>query len=83
MNCDGIIVVAKTQTCGACPSQWDAVTSIGESLYIRYRHGFLSVQRGGAGSEDYLFDEKVGDDFDGVMDWETVKEHTGLADACG
>ncbi|WP_171110616.1 MULTISPECIES: hypothetical protein [unclassified Streptomyces] len=31
------------QTCHACPSQWDAWTTEGQYLYLRYRHGIGSV----------------------------------------
>jgi hypothetical protein len=31
------------QTCGACPSQWSALSEHGDILYIRYRHGCLSL----------------------------------------
>lgn len=29
------------QTCAGCPSQWEAVTSTGLNVYIRYRYGHL------------------------------------------
>ena len=32
------------QTCGACPSQWDAYTEDNEYVYIRFRHGTLSIE---------------------------------------
>nr|WP_241195874.1 hypothetical protein [Streptomyces sp. SID10362] len=32
------------QTCSAFPSQWDAWTSDGQYLYLRYRHGEGSVE---------------------------------------
>lgn len=32
------------QTCSACPSQWDAWTTTGRYLYLRYRHGNGSVE---------------------------------------
>lgn len=32
------------ETCMACPSQWDAWTTDGQYLYLRYRHGIGSVE---------------------------------------
>ncbi|GAA2199902.1 hypothetical protein [Streptomyces bangladeshensis] len=32
------------ETCCACPSQWDAWTTDGQYLYLRYRHGIGSVE---------------------------------------
>ncbi|WP_031165996.1 hypothetical protein [Streptosporangium roseum] len=31
------------QTCSACPSQWNAWTSTGQYLYLRYRFGVGTV----------------------------------------
>lgn len=31
------------QTCFACPSQWDAWTTTGQRLYLRYRWGIGTV----------------------------------------
>jgi hypothetical protein len=31
-------------TCGGCPSQWEAQTTEGDSIYIRVRHGFFYLQ---------------------------------------
>ncbi|MFC0551912.1 hypothetical protein ACFFHJ_13555 [Planotetraspora thailandica] len=33
------------QTCSGYPSQWDAWTTDGQYLYLRYRHGVGSVER--------------------------------------
>ncbi len=32
------------QTCYGCPAQWDAWTTDGQYLYLRYRHGIGSVE---------------------------------------
>lgn len=34
-----ITLVELKQTCGGCPSQWEGVTSEGETFYARYRWG--------------------------------------------
>jgi hypothetical protein len=33
-------IVKAIQTCGACPSQWDAWDENGNYVYLRYRHGY-------------------------------------------
>ena len=38
-------VVKLVKTCDSCPAQWDAEDDTGRALYIRYRHGMLTVQR--------------------------------------
>ncbi|MEU6762557.1 hypothetical protein ABZ916_08525 [Streptomyces sp. NPDC046853] len=39
------LVLARTiRTCHAMPSQWDAWTTEGQYLYLRYRHGVGSVE---------------------------------------
>jgi hypothetical protein len=30
-------------TCGGCPSSWEAQTTKGKEVYIRYRHGYFRV----------------------------------------
>ncbi len=36
---EDVSLARVVQTCGACPSQWDAWTSKGQYLYLRYRRG--------------------------------------------
>lgn len=36
-------IVSLTQTCSACPSQWEGKTANGEEVYVRYRWGHLNV----------------------------------------
>lgn len=38
------LLVRVVETCHACPSQWDAWTTDGQYLYLRYRHGIGSVE---------------------------------------
>lgn len=41
-----VITIAKAiQTCTACPSQWDAWTTDGQYLYLRYRSGIGTVEQ--------------------------------------
>lgn len=40
------LTLAKVvQTCSACPSQWDAWTTDGQYLYMRYRFGVGTVEK--------------------------------------
>ena len=40
------LTLAKVvETCSACPSQWDAWTTDGQYLYLRYRFGIGTVER--------------------------------------
>ncbi|AUY54639.1 hypothetical protein EH183_32160 [Streptomyces sp. CB01881] len=39
-----MIIARVVQTCGGCPSQWDAWTTGGQYLYLRYRHGEGTVE---------------------------------------
>lgn len=57
------IVTELEQTCTACPSQWEGRTADGSYLYIRYRHGHLSVYVDG----DPVFALDHGDGLDGMM----------------
>jgi hypothetical protein len=57
------LIADLEQTCWACPSQWEGRTADGSDLYIRYRHGHLSVDVGG----ETVFALDHGDALDGVM----------------
>ena len=70
-----------TQTCGACPSQWEGKLKDGRMFYIRYRWGTLSFRIAGKPT-DYLsevfqtkpvFDESIGDSLDGFITLNEVK----------
>jgi hypothetical protein len=55
------------KTCVACPSQWEATTTCGKSVYIRVRHGFFYVNVDGV----RLF-EGYPEDVDGAMSTEDM-----------
>lgn len=69
---------------GACPSQFHGTTHDGRAVYIRYRHGALSVEIsydvGGdpilAG--ELIFEEEVGDFLDGFMSLTQVCKCLGV-----
>lgn len=70
-------VLDVNQTCFACPSQWDVVTTERRMLYVRYRYGVLEVCDGGPGGP-VVFEKEVGDWLDSVMEWDEVLHHTGM-----
>ncbi|BFO15371.1 hypothetical protein SHKM778_17590 [Streptomyces sp. KM77-8] len=42
---EDVTIARVVQTCGSCPSQWDAWTTTGQYLYLRYRHGEGTVEQ--------------------------------------
>jgi hypothetical protein len=67
-------------TCSGCPTQFEGEAETGESLYIRYRWGYLELRVGGIGavySEDIagdgisgvLTEAQVREQLKGVLDW--------------
>ncbi len=64
-----------TQTCSACPSQWEGTLEDGRMVYIRYRWGHLDVSVSKFATEnvydavsgELLLDYFSGDDWDGFM----------------
>ncbi len=70
-----------TRTCLACPSQWEGTLDDGRAIYVRYRHGELSVGIGGdiddavrnGMSDQALYAADIGGDLDGFMDVEELK----------
>ena len=76
-------VVALRKTSLACPSQWEGVLDDGRAVYVRYRHGGLSVGLGdeiqeavsNGISDRALYRDYVGDSLDGFMDVDELKVH--------
>lgn len=75
-------VVSLTQTCSACPSQWEGQLNDGRWLYARYRWGHLSVGLGGSLDEavgargpEALYEASCGDGLDGCMDTGELRRH--------
>jgi hypothetical protein len=68
------------KTCQACPSQWEGETEDGKEIYVRYRHGHLTIDVGNP-KVDYLyrntiiFEKQIGDNLDGVMTEEELKPY--------
>jgi hypothetical protein len=69
------IVKEIDMTTGACPTQWEGMTTDGEFIYIRYRHGYFTCGIGetedDAISRDVLWKE-VPRWADGIMDWDEM-----------
>lgn len=82
MNCPPK-VAALTNTCIACPAQWEGNLEDGRTVYVRYRYGGLSVGIGkdideairNGMSDQALYANDVGDGLDGFMDFEEMKAH--------
>ena len=58
-----------TQTCFACPSQWEGKTIGGDEVYIRYRHGDLRVDI----NDNTVWGDGFGDPLDGFMTYDELK----------
>jgi len=78
-------IASIKQTCGACPSQWEARTVDDRPVYIRYRYGFLSVRIGPQGADIWsavggteIYGDGVGDAWDGVIELDEVCQKAGL-----
>lgn len=67
-----IKVKTLSQTCGACPSQWEGKTTNDEEIYIRYRWGTLRVDI----NKETVYCKVVGGEYDGTMDFWQLTHHT-------
>jgi hypothetical protein len=60
-----------TQTCEACPSQWEGELVDGRFFYARYRWGYLSVRVSDSKENIYngkeIVGESIGNGLDGLM----------------
>lgn len=78
-----IRLVQVEQTCGACPSQWEGTDTEHRPVYIRYRHGYLSVRIGPVDGDigsavdgEEILGTALGDALDGVLSEEELREVT-------
>ena len=77
-----IQVKTLTQTCNACPSQWEGELTNGEELYIRYRGSYLSIRV----NNKEIWGNFIGNSLDGYIDEydmnpylvEALKEYSNL-----
>ena len=73
------------ETCSACPAQWEGSLEDGRTIYIRYRHGYLSIRLSPEPTNDIfkaveneeIFGTGYGGAWDGCMDLETVSKLSG------
>lgn len=64
-------IVQIVRTCDSCPTQYEGTFEDGDRLYIRYRWGRLSVEKGKdvpSFEDTPLYSEEIGDDLDGTLD---------------
>lgn len=68
-----LIVLEMVRTSDAAPSQWEGVAATGDRVYVRYRHGRLTVSAGPTIDEavaaDPLVDEHYGTLYDSVVEY--------------
>jgi hypothetical protein len=73
-------VVSIWQTCNSSPSQWQGSTSLGRSVYVRYRWGHLQIGVGRTfklavrnSSSEPLLLKKVGGPWDGLLTYQRLR----------
>lgn len=67
-----------TQTCDACPSQWEGELDDGRFFYVRYRWGNLQLGIGKDDSEAVRVSETIaalGDSLDGYLDEQIMLDY--------
>ena len=79
------VLTELRHTCFACPSQWEGRDTEDRPVYIRYRHGRLTVSIGppGGSISDAIesgvdWDDYVGSDLDGCMGTGDMLKRTGI-----
>ena len=78
-----IKIISAQCICFACPTTYTGKTDDGCTIYARYRWGHLSVRidpredapLGGA-EGTWIYDEQLGEEFDGWLDYAELKLHT-------
>jgi hypothetical protein len=74
-----IDVTELTQTCDACPSQWEGRTADGRHVYVRYRWGCLQIGIGNSLHDAVNTDtitRQLGDNLHGVLSYTELKAAT-------
>lgn len=66
------LVATATQTCFACPEQWEGTLIDGSHFYFRYRHGVASLgvgpDEGSAVDDPNEVSMRYGDSMQGILD---------------
>lgn len=60
---DNSKVLHLTNTCYACPSQWEGTSESGDDIYIRYRWGGFRIEVNG----QVVHRQAIGDGLDGFI----------------
>lgn len=72
-------ITSLTQTCEACPSQWEGELEDGREIYIRYRWGTLTVNvsKGTLSAVEgpQVYYNEIGDEYDGIINQGTMLNH--------
>ncbi len=82
-----LVIQRFYQTCQACPSQWEGWLEDGRMIYVRCRWGGLAVSISNKTTKDvmdaigkdaeYIFNEQIADEYDGIMDTNELIGHIG------
>ena len=83
MSAPEVILVRAVQTCGGCPSQWDAWDLDGRYWYLRFRHGYGTMSRDYFTEDAPLSFDAGCDGLDGVIGLEDFCERAGVTWAPG
>jgi hypothetical protein len=67
-----ITITDLTETCSACPTQFEGKTSDGKDVYIRYRFGHLYITV----NKEYIYSQSIGSGLDGVISLSQIKNAT-------
>lgn len=68
-------ITKLNKTCNICPTQWDAEDSEGQTYYIRYRYGNLTVHKDGP-LGDTILEKSYGHVLDGIITFSKLRELT-------
>ena len=67
-----IVIKELRQTCSASPSQWEGADNEGNSIYVRYRWGHLSIEKNG----EEILGKQLGHHLDGRLAYDELKHAT-------
>ncbi|HUQ31136.1 MAG TPA: hypothetical protein VM095_03405 [Pyrinomonadaceae bacterium] len=67
-----IIINEVKQTCAASPSQWEGMGEEGHLILVRYRWGYLSIEK----DNEEIWGKQLGGRLDGSLTYEELKQAT-------
>lgn len=70
-----MLIENLVQTGSGCPCQWEFETDNGWEVYVRYRGGSLKVFVTVEENEICIFSEKIGETFDGFIEFDEARKH--------